>query len=790
VIDLTSLTAAQGFIIQGDTDGDRAGRSVSSAGDVNGDGFDDLIVGASGGDDGGSAAGEAYVVFGSASGFGSTVGGRQVIDLTSLTAAQGFIIQGDVANDYAGFSVSSAGDVNGDGFDDLIVGASGGDDGGPSAGEAYVVFGSASGFGTADGTGRQVIDLTNLTAGQGFIIQGDAAVDFAGSSVSSAGDVNGDGFDDLIVGAYRGDDGGNYAGEAYLVFGGATGTEDLAPVTRTGTAAVNNFTGNAGNDTFTNIGAGDVVRGGAGNDSIAITATSFADIRGGRGIDTLVLAGSGLRLDLTTTPRPRLESIEVIDLTGTGNNSIILDQRAVFNLTEARSGGEATIIINGNAGDVVGTFGFTANGTQLVGGTTYNLFESGNANILVAPNVTVARQDIVITTSNVALAEGNSGNTRFDFVFSRTGDLSQSLTFTPAVAGSGANPATISGLGNDIVQISGSQFLAGSATATVSVFVAGDAFVEPNETFTVALTNFSNPRAVNDPVNGIATGTIIDDEPIVITASNVARMEGNSGTSTFNFVFTRTGDLSQRLDFTADVRGSGTNPASVGGPDSDISSVSSGVFLPGEATATIRVQVRGDTVSEPNETFTVTLDNFSDPRAINDPVNGIATGTILDDDAVVIRTTTPNVALAEGNSGTKFFDFVFTRTGPTDQELSFFVNFNTFGSTFLVDFGFAVTTDKFEVGQSQTTLRVPVFGDTLVEPDESFSINLFGFSDPSVTNDPAQSVAIGVILNDDVPAGVNEDGGVAIIPNSGSENGAVIYSPPLEMMMIASFAIV
>ena len=69
-----------------------------------------------------------------------------------------------MADDHAGCSVSSAGDVNGDGFDDLIVGARHGDDGGSDAGEAYVVFGKASGFGTVDGIGRPVIDLTTLSA--------------------------------------------------------------------------------------------------------------------------------------------------------------------------------------------------------------------------------------------------------------------------------------------------------------------------------------------------------------------------------------------------------------------------------------------------------------------------------------------------------------------------------------------------------------------------------------------------------------------------------------------------
>ena len=115
---------------------------MAAAGDLNGDGFGDLIVGAPSGDNGGSTAGEAYVLFGKESGFGTAVGGRQVIDLTNLSSLNGFIIQGDAAGDQLGWSVSAAGDVNADGFDDLIVGAPMGDDGGTNAGEAYVIFGS------------------------------------------------------------------------------------------------------------------------------------------------------------------------------------------------------------------------------------------------------------------------------------------------------------------------------------------------------------------------------------------------------------------------------------------------------------------------------------------------------------------------------------------------------------------------------------------------------------------------------------------------------------------------
>ncbi|WP_050771956.1 beta strand repeat-containing protein [Maritimibacter alkaliphilus] len=208
-IDLSALTLADGFVIEGDTDFDSAGGSVSAAGDVNGDGIDDIVVGAESGGNGGTNAGEAYVIFGRSSGFTN-------IDLTNLTLSDGFVIQGDAANDLAGVSVSSAGDVNGDGIDDLIVGARNGDDGGTDAGEAYVVFGKSSGISN--------VDLSSLTAADGFIIQGDMSYDRAGWSVSGAGDLNGDGIDDVIVGAYGGDDGGTDAGEAYVIYGGsATG---------------------------------------------------------------------------------------------------------------------------------------------------------------------------------------------------------------------------------------------------------------------------------------------------------------------------------------------------------------------------------------------------------------------------------------------------------------------------------------------------------------------------------------------------------------------------------------
>ncbi len=412
-VDLTGLSVAQGFIIQGDAAGDQAGYSVSSAGDVNGDGFDDLIVGARLGDDGGADAGEAYVVFGKASGFGT-------IDLSALTASQGFIIQGDEAGDFAGASVSSAGDVNGDGFDDVIVGVPYGDGGGAYAGEAYVVFGKASGFGT--------IDLTSLTSAQGFIIQGDVDNDHAGISVSSAGDVNRDGFDDLIVGARFGDDGGTNAGEAYVVLGGAFG-HGSTPVTTAGTTASEMLIGGLGDDTLTGGGGADVLRGGAGSDVLGVSDLSFADVDGGTGIDTLRLDGAGLSLDLAATLPAEITSIEKIDLTGSGNNTLTVDKLSVLDITEERTDGTGVLTVLGNAGDVVDVAdaGWFYQGSISDGGVTFERYANGAAELRVENGVTANFARTIdlsgLPASQGFVIQGDATDDRAGWSVSSAGDV-------------------------------------------------------------------------------------------------------------------------------------------------------------------------------------------------------------------------------------------------------------------------------------------------------------------------------------------------------------------------------
>ena len=178
-VDVGNLGAA-GFRIDGIDGADEAGRSVSGAGDVNGDGLADLLIGAhQAAPSGINGAGESYVVFGKADG--------TLVDLANLGSG-GFRIDGIDAGDRSGNSVSGAGDVNGDGLADLLIGAT---NAGDNAGESYVVFGKSD---------SATVDLTTLGNG-GFRIDG-AGGDRSGSAVSGAGDVNGDGLADVLIGAF------------------------------------------------------------------------------------------------------------------------------------------------------------------------------------------------------------------------------------------------------------------------------------------------------------------------------------------------------------------------------------------------------------------------------------------------------------------------------------------------------------------------------------------------------------------------------------------------------------
>ena len=173
------------------------GNSVASAGDVNGDGYSDVIVGAPVYDNGQTDEGVAFVYHGSATGINTTAAAT---------------VESNQASAQMGVSVASAGDVNGDGYSDVIVGANGYDNGQTNEGAAFVYHGSASGIST---TAAAMVESNQVSANMGY-------------SVASAGDVNGDGYSDVIVGAYWYDNGQTDEGAAFVYHGSPTGINTTA----------------------------------------------------------------------------------------------------------------------------------------------------------------------------------------------------------------------------------------------------------------------------------------------------------------------------------------------------------------------------------------------------------------------------------------------------------------------------------------------------------------------------------------------------------------------------------
>ncbi|UAJ74007.1 FG-GAP repeat protein [Synechocystis sp. PCC 7339] len=483
-INLATLNGSKGFElapIAGSALAEQGGvGSISLAGDLNGDGFGDFIVGLTN-DLNAGQTGAAYVVFG-----GRSLGSSGSFSLNNLNGGNGFTIQDPSSSGIVGYSVTGGGDINGDGYDDLVVSApSAGNNQGDTKGSVYTLFGGAN-----LGVGGSV-DLSNLNGSNGFETVGAEANSFAGSFVGGLSDVNGDGFADLGIGA-QGDNSQGVSGLGYNVFGGdftqnvtylGTVDNDIFSATQLATAAAPHImNGGQGNDILqsagVNVSAGGrvVMNGGQGNDLLSIGSLNFERLDGGSGKDTLQLNSfilSSNNLDLTdTTIGSRIRGIEVIDL-GV-NNRVTLNVETLTTLSDTTNiftvlGHDSFIVASdfqnwikqGTVTERDITYDQYVNeGTKLLIQQSNNLFES----TAIASNTVSGTEDGETIVPGIFPGFVGKDN----FVFALGGDdlvdlsLGQGNNQVYGGAGNdnliaGQNDSLFGGLGNDILDASGDR---------------------------------------------------------------------------------------------------------------------------------------------------------------------------------------------------------------------------------------------------------------------------------------------------------------------------------------------
>lgn len=337
-----------------------------------------------------------------------------------------------------------------------------------------------------------------------------------------------------------------------------------------------------------------------------------------------------------------------------------------------------------------------------------------------------------ITINDVSIAEGNVGSisANFTVTLSAVSGTAVTLNYTTA-DGTAIAPADYQSTSGQLT------FNPGELTRTITVLVNGDTLDEPNETFLIDLSNATGGVLIDNQ----AQGTITDNDPAPsLSINDVSVAEGNAGVSQAIF----TVRLSAASGKTVTVNYATADGTAEAGSDYQGTNGSL-TFNPGDTSKTINVLVNGDTAFEPDETFLISLTTPTN-ASISD-AQGVATITNDDDAPPVPKLFIDDVSIIEGNKGASIATFNVTLAPASNQIVT--VDFNTANGTATTDdYQPATGTLTFHPGDTSSTIELVVNGDTLVEPDENFSVNLNNATGGAAI---ADDQAVGTIRNDDDP---------------------------------------
>ena len=355
-----------------------------------------------------------------------------------------------------------------------------------------------------------------------------------------------------------------------------------------------------------------------------------------------------------------------------------------------------------------------------------------------------------VSISDTTIAEGDSGTTNATFTVSLSPASDQTVTVDYATSDGTATS------GSDYGTTSGTLTFAPNDTSeTITVPINGDTTDEPDETFSVNLSNASG-AAITD---GEGVGTITnDDAPLSLSVGDATITEGDSGTTNASFTVT----LSEASGQEVTVNYATANGTATAGPDYQSSSGSL-TFAAGETTKTVTVPVNGDTTDELDETFSVNLSSASG-ATIKD---GEGVGTISDDDAEP-SLSVGDATVAEGDSGTTNASFTVTLSEASERQVT--VDYATVSGTAssVSDYVASSGTLTFAAGDTSETIAVPVNGDTKDESKETFYVGLSNASGATISD----RTGIGTINDDDAVPSVSVGDATITEGDSGTTNAS------------------
>ena len=332
---------------------------------------------------------------------------------------------------------------------------------------------------------------------------------------------------------------------------------------------------------------------------------------------------------------------------------------------------------------------------------------------------------LLLSINNVEITEGNQANKKMVFIINTNSLAISDINFNYSIEDGSATAS------EDYIDASGVGFIPqGSDTTSIEVEIVGDLLAEANETFSVILTNNEGAKIELDR----AIGLIRNDDIAYLSIADGSTQEGTTGTRPL--YFTLATDILSSIPIEVDYRTQGGTATVV---EDFIYKEGTAIILAGERTATIDIEINGDTKYEEDETFNIVLSN-PQGGSIN---THSSTGTIINDDLPELQIT--NKSIKEGDNGVKNLEFEITTSSIVFNDVS--IDYHTEDGTAIAGEDYVNTTGTATIsaGQDRTTINVGIVGDTKIELDETFDVVLNNPQGVKVVKDRAT----GTIENDD-----------------------------------------